>query len=72
MLLWNFNIPKPEIVDSVIAKANLRHIVRNGPQDFGILIKWHNPALFIGMEGNISEDFNINNIMVLTGLPDIA
>ena len=72
ILLWNFNIPKPEIVDIVIAKANLRHIVRNGPQGFGILIKRHNPALFIGMEGNISEDFNINNIMVLTGLPDIA
>ena len=72
MLFWDFNIPKPEIVDSVIAKANLRHIVRNRPQDFGILIKWHNPALFIGMEGNISEDFDINNIMVLTGFPDIA
>ncbi len=24
------------------------------------------------MEGNISKDFNIDNIMVLTGLPDIA
>ena len=72
MLLWNFNIPKPEIVDIIIAKANLRHIVRNSTQGFGILIKWHDPALFIGMEGNISEDFNINNIMVLTGLPDIA
>ena len=33
MLFWDFNIPKPEIVDSVIAKANLRHIVRNRPQD---------------------------------------
>ena len=72
ILLWNFNIPKPEIVDIVIAKANLRHIVRNGPQGFGILIKRHNPALFISMEGDISEDFNIDNIMVLTGLPDIA
>ena len=72
IFFWDFNIPKTEIVDIVIAKANLRHVIRNGPQGFRMLINRHNSAFFIGTEVNIAKDFDIHNAVILTSFPDIA